>query len=129
MSDNDNDSQGVQAWHQGELDKGRFLIQRDARQAIYYPREFSPFDGSRPLWVAPRGTGVVHASTVVRRKPEAGGDYNVALIELDEGVRLMSRVEGVAPEQVQIGQRVQARVCVNDGQGRVVFDLIEEGKA
>ena len=49
-------------------------------------------DGSQP-----RGTGTVHAVTTVRRKADAGGDLNVSLIDLDEGVRLMSRVEGIPP--------------------------------
>lgn len=118
---------GVQARHQAELDRGRFLIQRggDGRH-VYYPREHSPFDGSRPEWVEPGGAGTVYAVTTVRRKPEAGGDYNVSIIELDEGVRLMSRVEGVAPGQVRIGQRVKARVQVSEGRGVVVFDLLEQ---
>lgn len=124
MNESHTDSLGVQAWHQAQLDNGRFLIQQDASHAIYYPREFSPLDGSRPQWIEPKGTGVVHATTVVRRKPEAGGDYNVVVVELDEGVRLMSRIEGIAPEQVAIGQRVQARVVVQDGRGLVVFDLV-----
>lgn len=118
---------GVQAWHQSELDQGRFLIQRgtiDGRH-VYYPREHSPFDGSVPQWVAPSGAGTVYAVTTVRRKPDAGGDYNVSIVELDEGVRLMSRVEGVAPADVKIGQRVKARVVVNEGRGQVVFDLME----
>ena len=38
----------------------------------------------------------------MRRKPEAGGDYDVSLIELDEGVRMLSRVEGVPPTEVKI---------------------------
>ena len=115
---------GVQSWHQAELDQGRFLIQRgsiDGRH-VYYPREFSPFDGSVPEWVAPRGTGTVYAVTTVRRKAEAGGDYNVAIIELDEGVRLMSRVENIAPADVSIGLRVKARVQLAEGRGLVVFD-------
>lgn len=115
---------GVQSWHQAELDQGRFLIQRgsiDGRH-VYYPREFSPFDGSVPEWVAPRGTGTVHAVTTVRRKAEAGGDYNVSIIELDEGVRLMSRVENIAPADVSIGLRVKARVQLAEGRGLVVFD-------
>lgn len=118
---------GVQAWHQAQLDQGRFLIQRgtvDGRH-VYYPREASPFDGSRPEWVEPAGTGTVYAVTTVRRKPEAGGDYNVSIVELDEGVRLMSRVEGVPTDRVRIGQRVRARVQLKDGHGLVVFDLAE----
>jgi len=46
----------------------------------------------------------------VRRKEADGGDYNVALIDLDEGPRLMSRVVAIAPGKVQIGMAVMARV-------------------
>ena len=53
----------------------------------------------------------------------SGGDINVSLIDLDEGVRMMSRVEGIAPADVQIGQRVRARVALSEGHGLVVFDL------
>lgn len=117
---------GIQARHQAELDAGRFLIQRcaDCGRAIYYPRELCPHCGSDALsLVPPAGTGTVHAVTTIRRKPDAGGDYNVCLIDLDEGVRLMSRVEGVAPTDVRIGQRVRARVAKQGEQGVVVFDL------
>ncbi len=117
---------GVQAEHQAALDEGRFLIQRCAACArhVYFPRELCPHCGSHDLaWVEPRGGGTVHAVTTVRRKADAGGDINVSLIDLDEGVRLMSRVEGIAPADVQIGRRVRARVAVSDGHGVVVFDL------
>ena len=51
----------------------------------------------------------------------AGGDYNVALVDLKEGVRLMSRVEGVPPEAVRIGMSVRARIASENGQGLLVF--------
>ena len=66
------------------------------------------------------GNGTVHAVTTVRRKPDAGGDYNVSLVDLDEGVRMMSRVEGGGT--VGIGDRVRARVHVDGGRGIVLFD-------
>lgn len=118
---------GVLARHQAALAEGRFLIQRctGCGQAVYFPRELCPHCGHGELaWEAPAGTGTVYAVTTVRRKSEAGGDVNVSLIDLDEGVRLMSRVEGLAPAEVRIGQRVQARVVHKDGQGLVVFDAI-----
>ena len=71
----------------------------------------------------------MYSVTTVRRKADAGGDYNVSLIDLDEGVRLMSRVEQLSPDQVKIGQRVKARVQVTDGKGLVVFDPLKEGQA
>ena len=59
-----------------------------------------------------------------RRKPADGGDLNVSLIDLDEGVRLMSRVDNLPADQVRIGQRVKARVQVKDGRGLVLFDAV-----
>lgn len=118
---------GVQAIHQASLDAGRFTIQRCTAcgRHQYFPRELCSHCGADTLnWVAPAGGGSVYATTVVRRKAEAGGDYNVVLIDLDEGVRLMSRVEGIPPTEVRIGQRVQARVQVHDGKGLVVFDSV-----
>ncbi|MFI5446350.1 Zn-ribbon domain-containing OB-fold protein [Polaromonas sp. UC242_47] len=118
-------SDGVQAMHQAALDAGRLLIQRctDCSQHVYFPRESCPHCGSAALdWVAPTGLGTVYAVTTVRRKPEAGGDYNVSLVDLDEGVRLMSRVDNIPPLDLKIGQRVQARVHLTDGCGLVLFD-------
>ena len=124
--------QGVQAFHQLELDAGRFLIQRctGCAKHVYYPRESCPHCGGQALeWTAPKGTGTVYAVTTVRRKPADGGDLNVSLVDLDEGVRLMSRVDNLAPGAVRIGQRVKARVQVTDGRGIVLFDALEGGAA
>lgn len=123
---------GVQARHQAELDQGRFLIQRcgGCQHHVYFPRELCPHCGSEELaFVAPDGLGTVYAVTTVRRKADAGGDYNVSLIDLDEGVRLMSRVDALAPDAVQIGQRVKARVQVSEGRGLVLFDAVNGGAA
>ncbi|OYV00498.1 MAG: DNA-binding protein [Burkholderiales bacterium PBB5] len=118
---------GIQAQHQQALNEGRFLIQHcpACTRHVYFPRSLCPHCGATNLaWVAPSGLGTVHAVTTVRRKPEAGGDLNVSLIDLDEGVRLMSRVDGLPPAAVAVGQRVRARVQLGDGQGLVVFDAI-----
>jgi len=110
------------------LHAGRFLIQRctDCGKHVYYPRESCPHCGGAALeWKAPSGLGIVHAVTTVRRKPAEGGDLNVSLVDLDEGVRLMSRVDNLPPAGVRIGQRVKARVQVKDGHGLVLFDAAE----
>ena len=44
----------------------------------------------------------------------------MSLVDLDEGVRMMSRVEGGGV--VAIGDRVRARVRVDGGRGIVLFD-------
>jgi hypothetical protein len=56
-------------------------------------------------WRASAGLGEVYATTTVRRRGEE--PYDVSLIDLDEGFRMMSRVEDVAPEDVRIGLRVR----------------------
>ena len=61
--------------------------------------------------------GVVHATTVVR--PRGEEPYNVCLVDLDDGVRVMGRVEGLAPQDVTIGLRVQGRAGED---GVVVYD-------
>jgi hypothetical protein len=123
---------GIQAQHQQALDQGQFLIQRcdGCQRHVYFPRSICPHCGHGSLsLVPPAGTGTVHAVTTIRRKPDAGGDFNLSLIELDEGVRLMSRVEGLPPAEVAVGQRVKARMSQANGHGLVVFDPINGASA
>ena len=117
--------QGIQARHQSALDQGRFLIQHCGAcdRHIYFPRELCPHCGAlAPDLVATAGSGTVHAVTVMYRRAEQGGHHAICLVDLVEGVRLMSRVVGLAPEAVTVGLRVRARVQVRDGRGLVVFD-------
>ncbi|MEO8248579.1 MAG: Zn-ribbon domain-containing OB-fold protein [Burkholderiales bacterium] len=123
-------SLGVQSALQAALDEGRFLIQRcgACSRYVYFPREACPHCGAADLeWAEPSGKGTVYAVTTVRRKADAGGDYNVSLVDLDEGVRLMSRIANRAPDEVRIGQRVIARVELNDGRGLLLFDAVDGG--
>ena len=105
---------GPEQTYKDKLAEGRFEIQKCAGcgKHVFYPRVICPNCGADSLgWVAALGAGVVYSTTVVRRKPEAGGDYNVALIDLAEGPRMMSRVAGVEPGAVKIGMKVKARVA------------------
>ena len=105
-----------------KLAQGQFEIQKCAACArhVFYPRVVCPHCGADKLgWTAANGAGTVYSTTVVRRKPEAGGDYNVALIDLAEGPRMMSRVVGVEPTAVRIGMKVLARIA-SEGEARIV---------
>lgn len=51
--------------------------------------------------------GTVYATTTIYRRNET---YNVSLIDLDEGFRMMSRVEDTPQDEVQIGTRVSFEV-------------------
>src|SRR6266404_6890122 len=97
--------------YQAHLEKGELAYQwsLDANRAVFYPRVICPFTGSDRLeWRLSAGFGTVYATTVTH--PREGAPYNVALIDCDEGFRLMSRVEDIAPEAVRIGMRVRLRV-------------------
>jgi uncharacterized protein len=111
------------------LEAGRFQIQRcgSCARHVFYPRVLCNHCGAAALeWVAASGRAVVYSTTIVRRKPDAGGDINIVLVDLEEGVRMMSRVEGVAPEQVRIGMAVRARIVTDAGQPLVVFVAEQE---
>ncbi|KOF55377.1 DNA-binding protein [Achromobacter sp. DMS1] len=123
--ENESRDAGPQARYFAALARGRFEVQRcgDCDRHQFYPRTLCVHCGSLALqWAAPSGEGVVYSFSVVRRKPEAGGDYNVALVDLREGIRMMSRVEGVAPDDLHIGMPVRARVRDGEGGPLVVFD-------
>jgi uncharacterized OB-fold protein len=115
---------GPEAVFRAHLKAGRFMIQRcrDSGVHVFYPRLLSPATGRPTLdWVAPSGRGTVYSTTIIRQHPDKGGDYNVALIDLAEGPRMMSRVVGIPPEAVHIGQPVRAAVELLDGAPAVVF--------
>jgi uncharacterized protein len=98
------------------LERGELAYQFSpaAAKPVFYPRVLCPFTGSDALeWRVSGGLGTVYATTVVH--PTEGVPFNVALIECDEGFRLMSRVEDIAPDEVRVGQRVRFRVHRSGG--------------
>lgn len=108
-----------------KLAAGSFVIQRCGACSahVFYPRVLCTHCGSRSVrWVVPSGRGTVYSTTIVRRSTEEGGDFNIALIDLDEGPRMMGRVVGMAPEAVQIGMNVSARVEREGEQNIVVWE-------
>jgi uncharacterized protein len=99
------------AIYQAYLEKGELAYQwsPEANKAVFYPRVICPFTGSNRLeWRVSAGLGTVYATTVTH--PREGAPYNVALVDCDEGFRLMSRIEDIVPEAVTIGMRVKFRV-------------------
>jgi uncharacterized protein len=108
----------------------RLLIQRcdGCGRAVFYPRSVCPYCGSAALtWFAAAGTGTVHSYTVAHRP--AGPAFAdavplvVALIDLDEGARMLSNVRA-DPGAMTVGARV--RVWYDDVTPEVTlpkFDL------
>ncbi len=84
---------------------------QDCERAHFFPRVICPHCHSDALdWVESNGAGVIYTYTVARRAAgpafKAETPYVVALVDLDDGPRMMARVS-VSPDSVRIGQRVE----------------------
>lgn len=101
--------------YQRHLAAGRFMLPVDASGMPFFPpRATAPGSGGEEIsWIEASGRGIVYSATTVYRKPP-DANYNVALIDLAEGPRLMSRVEGIDPAEVRIGMAVIARIETPD---------------
>lgn len=86
--------------------RGELAYQVDAEgRPVFRPRV--GFDA----WQVSAGLGAVYATTVMHGPDEE--PTGLVLVDLDEGFRMMSRVVGIAPEDVAVGLRV--RVAFQDG--------------
>ena len=98
------------------------MLQRGKRSGrfVFYPRIAEPGSGEDLEWVEASGLATVHSVTVVSAQP----DYNVCLIDLAEGPRLMSSVVGIEHSQIQIGMKVRANIIKVDSKALLVFEPI-----
>lgn len=105
--------QDSQAYWDAAKEK-RLLLQncRDCGKPQFYPRGVcSHCLGSALDWVEASGRGKVHTFTVCHRAPHPGFaadlPFVIAVIELDEGVRMMSNIVGCDPKTVRIDMPVK----------------------
>jgi uncharacterized OB-fold protein len=105
------------------LATGELRLQRcDACQLLRYPiASLCPNClGRGATWETLSGRGIVHSSVVFHQvyNPAFAGEapYNVSIVELAEGPRLMTNVVGIEPSAVRVGQAVTA-----------VFTRIDDG--
>jgi len=97
------------AVYQAHCERGELAYQVDAAgNAVFYPRVVAPGSGGALEWKVSAGLGTVHATTTLF--PRNAEPYDVSLIDVDEGFRMMSRVEGIDPAEVRIGMRVRVRM-------------------
>jgi uncharacterized OB-fold protein/acyl dehydratase len=74
-------------------------------------------------WIVSKGAGTVHSYVVLHHPPVPGYEYPlpVALVDLDDGTRLVANVAGCAPSEIRIGMRVQARIEPVDEEMKLPF--------
>lgn len=116
--------------YQDALARGKFLIQqcRECGKFVFYPRALCSHCGSPELkWVEPTGRGLVYSVAGLSQPAEAGSDYSIAMIELEEGPHLLGRVMDVEPGKLTVGMTVSAHIGLVDGRPEVVFYNKEQG--
>lgn len=114
---------GPQAQYQAYLAEGRFMLQfsPSTGQYVFYPRVAVPGSGAADLqWRPACGLGTLYAITVNHTRQ---GSHNIALVDLDEGPRMMTCLIGCL--SAPIGTRVRARVSELNGEPAVVFQCLE----
>jgi uncharacterized OB-fold protein len=84
-------------------------------RGVFYPRAFCPHcaTGRGALeWRSASGRATVYAAVVEHRAEAAGArfsggePYCIALVDLDEGVRMLTNVVGCPPDEVHVGMGV-----------------------
>ena len=78
---------------------------------VFYPRAVCPHCLASPLrWFTSAGTGRGYSYTVAHRafgEFASQAPFTVALIDLDDGVRMMARIVDAAPDGARIGMPVR----------------------
>lgn len=113
----------VQYLREGKL---AYQYSKHAAKAVFYPRVRCPYTGKEGLeWRVSNGLGTVYSTSVVY--PRKGDPYNVVLIDLDEGFRMMSKVVTADVHAVRIGQRVNFQAITEaDLEDPIpVFNIVE----
>jgi uncharacterized protein len=109
------------------LESGKLGFQRcsGCGKAVFYPRLICPVCGGAGLvWETSSGRGTVYATTAVYRRD--ADPYNVVLVDLEEDFRMMSRIQGMPADRVEIGMKVSFRVAREGDDPIPVFVLESE---
>ena len=103
----------IAAWHWAA---GRLAFPATSNgEPVWPPRIAAPGTGEALTWRVSAGHGTVYAATALHARE--GDPRSIVLVDLDEGVRLMSRVGGIAAADVRPGLRVTARFTEPDADG------------
>jgi uncharacterized OB-fold protein len=93
---------------------GRLVIQRctDCGQFQFYPRSLCVSCTGETEWVDASGRGTLHTYTVIRQNRSEAfallSPYAVGIVELDEGVRMMSNIVGCEVEDLSVDMPLEA---------------------
>jgi uncharacterized OB-fold protein len=118
---------GPEAQFRQALQDGRILLQQcqDCQHSIFYPRVLCPQCGGLNLqWQETEGQGHIYSFTVVSNVGEGQQPYNICLVDLAEGVRVLSRVDDIEPDKLKIDMPVKAEIATYQEQSIIVFKAL-----
>lgn len=89
-------------------------------QHQFYPRLYCMHCGAEQIsWVTASGRGVIYSYTIIHqnKSPEFVQEtpYNVAVVQLEEGPRMMSNIVGISSEELRVDLPV-----------KIVFDPVSD---
>lgn len=108
---------------------GRLVIQYDpvVEKYQFYPRSVSIFTGRQNLeWREASGKGTLYSFTDIHVAPSGFEDlapYMIGVIELDEGVRMMTPLQNVTMDDAALGMRM--RICWQKLSDDITFPAFE----
>ncbi|MGE0232707.1 MAG: Zn-ribbon domain-containing OB-fold protein [Flavobacteriaceae bacterium] len=126
MGMDDRIAEAPMAHYQKRLQAGELFYQFSpgARRAIFYPRIACPYTGSADLeWRKSAGRGTIY--TLTRLYPAGAQPYAVALVDMLEGFRLMTRIVDASADDVEIGDRVTLSIRPGENGDACPFFVLE----
>lgn len=110
-------------WQRAREGELAVLRCEDCGRLVNYVKRQCPNCGSRRLsWSPTSGKGELYSYSVLHRAASTlfkdKVPYVLAIVELDEGIKVMSHLTGCDPEQVRVGMGVE-----------VVFENVDERRA
>ena len=96
--------------------EGRLVVKRCTSCGVYqfYPRALCASCAGETEWVDASGRGTLHTFTVIRQNRSeafaALSPYAVGIVELEEGVRMMSNIVECDVEELEVGMALEVLI-------------------
>jgi uncharacterized protein len=96
--------------------EGRLVVQRCTSCGVYqfYPRALCASCAGETEWVEASGRGSLHTFTVIRQNRSeafaALSPYAVGIVELEEGVRMMSNIVDCDVEELEVDMALEVLI-------------------
>ena len=96
--------------------EGRLVVQRCTSCDVYqfYPRALCASCAGETEWVDASGRGTLYTFTVIRQNRSeafaALSPYAVGIVELEEGVRMMSNIVECDVEELEVGMALEVLI-------------------